>query len=355
MRRFQVVLVFLMVVLGGQSVMAATYYVGDCPKATYGSIQAAVNGVAAGSTLNICPGTYPEQITISKALTLQAVSYNNSSQAIITVPSGGLTTTTSITPLGTIAAQVEVTAGPVNITGITVDGTALGSNCPSVDMVGIFYNSGSSGALSDSQIVNQDCNSIPIIGIGILAEDGPGASKSVTIENNSIYSAGLRGDAVGVWVDSNQAPSTLTALIKGNLTTGEIVVGFNVIGSVSGNTIAFSNVGIVSVSSSMSITGNTVVQAFQYGIDVQAPGVVSSNHILGTTEYGIYLETEGATIENNIITNTGLVGIEFNCNTATVKGNTINGAPTGLDMVPLGFTGTNKFYSVPAVSTRGCE
>jgi hypothetical protein len=350
MRRFQLVLVFLLAVLGGQSLMAATYYVGDCPKATFGNIQTAVNTVAAGSTLYICPGTYAEQIVISKALTLQGVSYNGSSQVTITIPSGGLTTTTSISPFGTIAAQVQVTAGPVNITGIAVDGfTSSSSNCPSVDSVGIFYSSGSSGTVSQVQIVN-GCAALPIIGIGIFAENGAGASESVTIENNNIWN--LNGPAVGIYVDSNQAPSTLTASIKNNLTS-EIQVGFNVIGSVSGNYVTDSEVGIAIVSSSMSITGNTVVLPFLYGIDVQAPAVVSSNHILATTFDAIYLETEGATIENNII-DTGTVGIEFNCNTATVKGNTINGVSTGLDMVPPGFTGSNKFYNVPTVRAGGC-
>jgi pectin methylesterase-like acyl-CoA thioesterase len=38
----------------------------------YQTIQAAVIAVPAGSTIEVCPGTYPEQVVISKPLTLTA-------------------------------------------------------------------------------------------------------------------------------------------------------------------------------------------------------------------------------------------------------------------------------------------
>src|SRR5438045_9468634 len=92
---------------------------------------AAVAAGPAGSIINVCPGTYAQQVVISKALTLQGIFSGDSSQAVITVPNSGLTTTPSIDPIfGTVAAQIQVTAGPVNITNITVDGTAGTANCP---------------------------------------------------------------------------------------------------------------------------------------------------------------------------------------------------------------------------------
>src|ERR1035438_5115760 len=38
----------------------------------YQTIQAAVNAASSGSTIEVCPGIYPEQIVISKPLTLTA-------------------------------------------------------------------------------------------------------------------------------------------------------------------------------------------------------------------------------------------------------------------------------------------
>src|SRR5207248_10194364 len=92
MRRFYFAPLALVIVLAAQPLIAATYYEGTCKGGSYGTISAAVADVPAGSIINVCPGTYPEQVVISKALTLQGIVSGNSSQAVITVPSGGLAT-----------------------------------------------------------------------------------------------------------------------------------------------------------------------------------------------------------------------------------------------------------------------
>src|ERR1035438_4835680 len=239
MRRFHFALLSMVLAVAAHPLVAATYYVGFCKSGALGSIGAAVATVPAGSTIDVCPGTYFEQVVISKALTLQGIFFNNSSQAVIAVPSGGLATTSSII-LGTLAAQVEVTAGPVTMTNITVDGTAS-SNCPSTAVyVGIFYASGSSGTVNEVETRNQNCNGI--YGFGILAENGAGATQLITIENSNINSNSYAGITAG----SDQTPSTLTASIKSNYVAGGVVgiyTAFNVGGSVSGNVVAASTSG----------------------------------------------------------------------------------------------------------------
>ena len=369
MRRFHFALLSLVLAVAAHPLVAATYYVGFCKSGAFGSIGAAVATVPAGSTIDVCPGTYFEQVVISKALTLQGIFFNNSSQAVIAVPSGGLATTSSII-VGTLAAQVEVTAGPVTMTNITVDGTAS-SNCPSTAVyVGIFYASGSSGTVNEVETRNQNCNGI--YGFGILAENGAGATQSVTIENSNINSNSYAGITAG----SDQTPSTLTASIKSNYVAGGVVgiyTAFNVGGSVSGNVVAASTSGTGVVASSPSslvskntvnggsegievdgavtVSGNTINGA-TYGVFVNAAGSVTSNNI-SNSGYGIYFQVNGATIKTNIITQAP-VGIEFGCYTGTASGNTINGATTGIDRVPAGFAGVNKFHNVGTVITGGC-
>src|SRR3954449_8684938 len=51
--------------------------------ATFATIQAAVAAAAAGTTLQVSPGTYPEQVTIGKSLTLEGTAPG----AIIQAPS----------------------------------------------------------------------------------------------------------------------------------------------------------------------------------------------------------------------------------------------------------------------------
>ena len=45
-----------------------------CPGTDYTSIQAAVTASPAGSKIQVCPGTYNEQVVINKPLTIDGVS-----------------------------------------------------------------------------------------------------------------------------------------------------------------------------------------------------------------------------------------------------------------------------------------
>ena len=361
MRRLHFALLSFVLAVAVQPLVAVTYYVGTCKVGAFGSISAAVAGVPAGSTIDVCPGNYPEQVVISKALTLKGIFSNNSSQAVIAMPSAGLTTTSSLSYGSTVAAQVEVNTTGVNITGITVDGTATSTTCPTADYyIGIFYSSGSSGTVDNVETRNQKCSG-SLNGIGIVAENGAGTAQSVTIENSDVnsYSSG------GIWACSNQTPSTLTASIKGNFVSGGNLSYYGIItlcvnglsnaaGSVSGNNISAIGIGVFADSASSVVSGNTITGG-QAGIDVFAPGSITSNHISGSSVAGIYFEApgaNGATVKTNTITQSP-IGIEFNCFTGTVSGNIINGTAKGIDMVPAAFTEVNTFYNVPTVRTNG--
>ena len=61
-------------VVGVQGASAATWVVDDdlvqCPAANFTSIQAAINVAASGDTIDVCPGTYRENLVLNKSLTL---------------------------------------------------------------------------------------------------------------------------------------------------------------------------------------------------------------------------------------------------------------------------------------------
>ncbi len=53
------------------SAATPTLTVGTCLGASpYTTIQAAVTAAASGATVQVCPGAYPEQVTITKSLNL---------------------------------------------------------------------------------------------------------------------------------------------------------------------------------------------------------------------------------------------------------------------------------------------
>jgi hypothetical protein len=331
--------------------LAANYAVGTCKPSlpSYPTISAAVSGVPPFSTVLVCPGTYAEQVIIAQPLTLQGIASGNSGRALITVPAAGLATIPSVS-LGTIAPQVEVTSGPVNITNITVDGTGGGSCSSGAAHVGIYYGSGSSGTVNEATVRNEVDGGC---GEGITAENGTATNESVVIENSSVHDV----DAEAIIADSNQAPPTLTVTVKGNYLASTYIGIYQYIGagpgSVTGNVITAGSYGIVSAAPSLTMSGNTVTSS-PAGIAAFATGNnITSNKIWNSSSYGIGLAPSGLTQSNFIAKSS--IGIEFVCATGnTVSHNTINDATTGLDGVPTGFSGTNNFDNVDTLRTDGC-
>src|SRR5271163_3321403 len=93
-----------------------TNYVGSCASGSYATITAALATTPAPNFVYVCPGTYPEQVVITKPVTLEGIYTSNAGQAFITVPSGGLTGDNPCYPeLGYVQVCVSST-GRVNIT-----------------------------------------------------------------------------------------------------------------------------------------------------------------------------------------------------------------------------------------------
>ena len=159
-------------------VSAATgRFVGTCTTKTphYATITEAITAAGDGDTIFVCPGTYSEQITITRPLTLVGVTSGNSSGAILVSPPTGLVTNA---PNAGIAAQIAVIAnGPVNLGNLTVDG----ANIPSVN----------------GQPFKQTCNAINSLA-GLYYGQTPGVTQHVVSRNYS----GFNGCAGGIYLDS---------------------------------------------------------------------------------------------------------------------------------------------------------
>jgi hypothetical protein len=331
---------------------AKTYYVGPCHAGSFATISAAVSSpqVAPGSTIKVCPSMYFDQVIISKPLTIEGIVSQDRSQAQIIGNGSSMQLAASAVYGVSFYPLVWVTTGPVKIQNLSVDDEIL---CAQTSWyVGFYYASGGFGSLT-----NVAAHGV-CVGSSVWAENANTTATSLTIKD-SFFDNGVIAIATP---QSAGHPPLLTADISGNQVspnwgteTGSFGVYLDEVGgAVSGN----------------SIFGRKYIDDYQvypystYGIYDNAPAVtVSGNSIMfddfsgrdPSNTVGIYILADDAVVKSNKIAGT-YVGIELNCHTATVSGNTINLSAYGLDGAPAGFAGVNTFYNTSVnVNSYGCR
>jgi hypothetical protein len=389
----------LALAFGAQEMSAATvtYIVGTCKSGTqFSTIQSALDASPAPDTVEVCPGQYGEQLTITKPVTLEGITAANGSLAQIMPGSMGV----NAHVFGgeqPVVAQVyvnHVTGGDVNLTNLDVNGMNqnAGTSTSPGFFVGILYEQ-SSGTIN--QVITSSQNGTYDVGYGILIEGGS-SDPSVTVENSSIhdFAGGYGGDGIYAIGGSTATAPDLTVTIKNNLISSpsqgsnynlvveqftDPTVSGNVVnggligiyvdtpkGSITGNSLFGSQSGIVLVSpddtaeegTGLTVSGNTVVGT-QYGIQLLADGpAVTSNNILDSAVDGIEVDLptgitlHTSTVENNTIkteTPDSGAGIDLNCNqvsSSQVHSNTIMDSYYGYENAPAGFSGSNTYLGV---------
>src|SRR5208337_4716110 len=150
------------------SSFAATYYVGSCHASSYPTISAAVAVAAPGSTVKVCPGTYPEQVFIMQPLTLEGISSGNGDRARITppiLPAGGPPNWQFVPdpdiPGLMVAPQIYAKSptGAVTIENLTID-ASLETTSPACYATGYWFTTAiffenSSGTIKGVNTVGQ--------------------------------------------------------------------------------------------------------------------------------------------------------------------------------------------------------
>jgi hypothetical protein len=341
-----------------------TYGVGACGLTgitSFPTITAALAATPAPNVIEVCPGTYPEQINITIPVTLEGVVVDGAGQALITVPADGLYTNAMDEFGDPIYAQVRVAnvTGPVNISNIAIGGS---DNNVSNDyfIAGVFYEN-TSGTLNHVEARFQQGNGS---GIGIWVEGGS-TKPTVTIENNNAHDF----DSAGIMADGGTG--TLTAEIENN----------SIIGGIAGNIASLLVLGQVSLTTSgnfvNSSTGISIgYPAFVLSTDGVPTGSVSNNTVTGSS-FGILVAQAGQlSLTSNKIYDISGPGIQL-FSTVTVQDNTIMQATNGIDFqctvdnnvsgnmlsfihsdglinVPTSVTSSNSYFNVPAIRSGGC-
>lgn len=358
--------------------------VGTCKAGVqFPTISMAVAAAPSGGTVSICPGTYPEQVQITKHLSLVGLTIGASDQVVISAAvSGGMVqNATDLYPgAEPIAAQIFIEQGViVNLSNLIVDGSGSGIEC-GPNLVGIYYQN-SSGTVNHVVARNQalgpnnGCQS----GQGIFVESGysiPGASN-VTIENSSVH--GYQKN--GITADGNGTTFTISGndVVGQGPTTGAAENGIQLSDQATGT--VYNNRVVDDVYSPGTYgasgilvydTGNVMIQSntvsdTQFGIVVFTDGTydandntITSNRVSAThLDDGIDLCSDGNTVKSNTVIASDASGIHIDsgCTDAegnttgtgnTVSGNTIVEACAGvlLGNGPAGQDGTNAAYDV---------
>jgi hypothetical protein len=368
---FACLFLVLLAAFSGQA-FAGNTAVGLCAAAGthYSTIQAAVNAaelLTPPNTVRVCPGTYTEQVLVTKNLTLTGVAdaSNGTDAPVVVPPSGGLVQNGTDIFGNPVAAQIFVastSATPsVTVSDLTVDGTGNNlAGCGGPTLEGIYFQN-TGGEILKNTVRNQfqtdfadygGCQN----GLAINVES-PTSSPSVTITDNSVRAYQKNGiTATGSALGAGALGPAVT--ISGNYVVGLAATGMNWPGGAGENGIqvgfgATGTIGSNTVNDNIwwgeypeynygGLGGTTTGNAASGILICSSDGVKITSNSVGSAQYGIvpvsdYTSTgcnggpcgpaDDTTIESNKISGTQVFdAIDLCSNSNTVESNTIYGS-----------------------------
>lgn len=203
---------------------------------SFATIQAAINAVAAGGTVIVAPGTYEENVTIGKAITLSGPQAGISacgrvaSEAVVTASAPANPALPALQINGTITAVLTIdgftfsdssNAWCVRLESGTADGMQLLNNrIRQFTGGGVFYNRSVQNGLIDGNEIDGSSQA----GNAALCQfDGPDQFHGLLFTDNCLIDGATTG--TGLFVDGTHnwtanAPATQPPAITGNLFRG---------------------------------------------------------------------------------------------------------------------------------------
>ncbi len=277
---------------------------GDTPCATaadFSSIGAAIAAAAAGDEIDICSALYPEQLIITKPLTLRGVGGQGIGRTLIQpaqmIPVGNLGFTAVITVMG---------ASGVTIQNLAIDASNNAVSGCTIGLAGIHFYDAS--GLVDSDSISGTALAAPTSCATLFPGNGAGvqadqdstttASYSITVRNSSIHDFGRNAILVN---GSGQSADIENNFITGiGPSTGAnqfgIFLANGVTGLVNGNYIAQGNCGAIDISDCYNLRSEGVV------LRAVGSGVLVEGNTISNVQSGVFVN--GATnpnVINNVV------------------------------------------------------
>jgi parallel beta-helix repeat protein len=322
---------------------------GSCKKPGFNTISAAITAAKGGDIINVCPGTYVEQLTISKSLTI--ASTKGASQTIIQAPTTMAADTFGALNIVTVwgsdtAAELSgfTIAGPLSV---TCNGGVMGT--------GVFVQQSAVATITNNVITA--IHDSPIVqcaayGIGILVgRNALSTTGTATISGNTISdyqksaiivdgagsSATITGNTITGWSLALQASDNV------QITQNAIQISRGASATVNSNTISTNECPNTGAGSNCGPDLINQAQASGIMLYQSGAGTTVTKNTLSANDIGILVVSAdpGTTIGKNTVSGSAYVGILVQDGTNTVSGNTITGtkqAPTPIGIVALAAT-----------------
>jgi parallel beta-helix repeat protein len=302
-----------------------------CDRPFSATIGQAIAAAASGDTIQVCAGTYLEQVAVTKSgLTVSGAGIGRTT---IRPAAASVNTVALRTGLPSVALVLVDGVTGVTVRGLTIDGSAatLPSECP--PYFGMFYRN-ASGIVDSVRVTGI----LPCVSVGIFVQssvDGSGSAK-VTVRGSAVNDYGYSG------IICNELGTDCN--IKNNVVMGRgevpdaspagIQIGFSASGRVNENVISGNLC-------TLDFCGpDPLTQAQSSGILAfrARQGTVISENKISDNDVGIYLgESPGCcrTSENRLTDNRFLaIGIQDGSNTTTE--NEITGGNYGIVALAFG-------------------
>jgi Right handed beta helix region len=310
---------------------AQPFGVGNCHPhlVSYSTISEAVAAVPPDSTLLICPGNYPENVTIAQPLILRG-------------PDDGAGIRTATVQEISVQGTPDGEFGPVDISNLNVNGDG-GGTC------GIDY-----------EFASGTIDNVEVNGCGIALVGSPFSLDTVNISKSDI----LDFDGTGISASSNGATGFIVNVSLSSIATSNSSTGLDyefTDGVVEHNTFSLAGgVGLFlnNFFDGMKAKENTIIGAgvgiYLTGNIPNSPTLIAHNTLINSGT-GIFIGglSGFAVIESNVVVHSSAVAIDLHCNQqTTTEYNTISGAPVGIaDVSSVDTLRQNAFYNVLTPTT----
>ncbi len=297
-------LLFLPIFAAQVHAYGSTLTVGD--GGTYSTIQAAIDSANPGDTVEVASGTYLENITIDKWLTLS-----------------GQTDQSAVIDGNGVGNTITIVAGGVTVTGFTViNSGSLGNDS------GIYLDSTVSQALVYNNVIKQN-PAADGAGVTLCEASGNNLIANNTIINNAgagICLAGASDDEIASnTIADNQGSNIFGSPVDANTCENDTIIA-NVITDSGNSGMLFNS------ASPLWIGQNTITENHNAGIELDSSSMcfILGNLIADNTGPGVVANASEASVGDNTIKNNS-DGVYVNSSdSADIYANTITSNSNGI-------------------------